>query len=385
LRKKIELLFAIFFVSGFSGLIYESVWAHYVKLFLGHAAYAQTLVLVVFIGGLALGAWLVSRRAERMRNPLRLYAIVELATGIIGLLFHAIFTVSIDWGYSTLLPAACDASSAFCPAQWVLAGLLLAPQSILLGATFPLMSSAVLRLSNEQPGHDIASLYFLNSLGAVLGVLASAFLLIPSVGLPGTLQTAGFANVALALAAYFLSKVAPPPMAIAPVQVAVASEERETRRLVKVLLATAFLTGLSSFIYEIVWIRMLSLVLGASTHSFELMLATFILGIALGGLRVRSMVDNVGDTVRFLAIVQIAMGVAAAATIPLYNGGFDLMAWMLSSVSRSDGGFVIFNLTSTVIALIVMLPATFCAGMTLPRINNRLFRGGSGVHSHGRR
>jgi predicted membrane-bound spermidine synthase len=377
------LLFAVFFVSGFSGLIYESVWSHYVKLFLGHAAYAQTLVLVVFIGGLALGAWVVSRRAERMRNPLRLYALVELVTGILGLLFHGIFTFAIDWGYSTLLPAACDASSAYCAAQWALAGVLLAPQSILLGATFPLMSSAVLRLSNESPGHDIASLYFLNSLGAVLGVLASAFLLIPSVGLPGTLQTAGFANVALALAAYFLSKVAPPPMAIAPVQQPVASEERETRRLVKLLLATAFLTGLSSFVYEIAWIRMLSLVLGASTHSFELMLATFILGLALGGLRVRSMIDSVRDSVRFLAIVQIAMGIAAAATIPLYNGGFDLMAWMLSAVSRTDGGFVIFNLTSTAIALLVMLPATFCAGMTLPLITYRLLRSRAGERSLG--
>lgn len=77
MRKKVELLFLIFFVSGFSGLIYESVWSHYVKLFLGHAAYAQTLVLVVFIGGLALGAWLVSRRVERLRNPLRLYAVVD--------------------------------------------------------------------------------------------------------------------------------------------------------------------------------------------------------------------------------------------------------------------------------------------------------------------
>ncbi len=90
-RKRIDLLLVVFFVSGFSGLIYESVWSHYVKLFLGHAAYAQTLVLVVFIGGLALGAWLVSRVAERLRNPLRLYAIVELATGLLGLMFHGIF------------------------------------------------------------------------------------------------------------------------------------------------------------------------------------------------------------------------------------------------------------------------------------------------------
>jgi len=383
-RKKVELLFLVFFVSGFSGLIYESVWTHYVKLFLGHASYAQTLVLVVFIGGLALGAWLVSRAAERLRNPLRWYAGVEAITGVLGLLFHVIFNFAVDWGYSTLLPAACEPTSSFCAAQWGLAALLLAPQSILLGATFPLVSSAVLRQSNETPGHDIASLYFLNSLGAVLGVLASAFVLIPNVGLPGTLHTAGLANITLALVAYFLSKDPPPALAIPPVQPhEAAGAERDTRRLVTVLLATAFLTGLSSFIYEIVWIRMLSLVLGASTHSFELMLASFILGLALGGLYVRRVVDQVGDSVRFLAIVQIVMGIAAAATVPLYNGAFDFMAWMLSSVSRNEGGFVLFNLSSTIIALVVMLPATFCAGMTLPLITYRLLRSSSGEKALG--
>ena len=120
-RKKVELLFLVFFVSGFSGLIYESVWTHYVKLFLGHASYAQTLVLVVFIGGLALGAWLVSRAAERLRNPLRWYAGVEAITGVLGLLFHVIFNFAVDWGYSTLLPAACEPTSSFCAAQWGLA------------------------------------------------------------------------------------------------------------------------------------------------------------------------------------------------------------------------------------------------------------------------
>ena len=383
MRKRVEVLFLVFFVSGFSGLIYESVWSHYVKLFLGHASYAQTLVLVVFIGGLALGAWLVSKYAERLRNPLRLYALVEMATGILGLLFHGIFNATIEWGYATLLPAACDPSSAFCAAQWGLSALLLAPQSILLGATFPLVSSAVLRLSAEQPGHDIATLYFLNSLGAVLGVLASAFVLIPNVGLPGTLHTAGLCNVTLAIAAYFLSKQPPPALAVAPVEARASEDAASEGRLVKVLLATAFLTGLSSFIYEIVWIRMLSLVLGASTHAFEIMLAAFILGLALGGMWVRKVVDSVGDSVRFLAIVQLAMGVSAAATIPLYNGGFDLMAWMLSSVSRNTGGFVIFNLTSTSIALLVMLPATFCAGMTLPLITYRLLRSRSGERSLG--
>ena len=90
MKNKTDLLFVAFFASGFSGLIYESVWAHYVKLFLGHAAYAQTLVLVVFIGGLAAGAALCARFAERVRNPLRAYAWVEGAIGLLALVFHGL-------------------------------------------------------------------------------------------------------------------------------------------------------------------------------------------------------------------------------------------------------------------------------------------------------
>src|SRR6185369_6971438 len=145
----------------------------------------------------------------------------------------------------------------------------------------------------------------------------------------------------------------------------------------------AFLTGLSSFIYEIVWIRMLSLVLGASTNTFELMLASFILGLALGGWWVRSRVDASGDPVRFLARVQILMGLAAVATIPIYNGAFDFIAWVLYAVSRNDGGFVLFNISSTTVALLVMLPATFCAGMTLPLITYRLLRSPTGERALG--
>src|SRR5213592_3855683 len=108
MRHRADPLFVLFFISGVSGLIYESVWSHYVKLFLGHAAYAQTLVLVIFIGGLALGSWLCARLAAGIANPLRVYALVEGAIGIAALVFHAIFVAAVDWGYSTLLPATCE-------------------------------------------------------------------------------------------------------------------------------------------------------------------------------------------------------------------------------------------------------------------------------------
>ncbi|HUQ27128.1 MAG TPA: fused MFS/spermidine synthase [Usitatibacter sp.] len=381
-RRSTDTVLVLFFVSGFCGLIYESVWAHYVKLMLGHAAYAQTLVLAVFIGGLALGSWLCARVAERIRNPLLGYAIIEGAIGLFALVFHNLFMRAMDWGFESLLPGACEQATTFCGPQWALAAAMLAPQSILLGMTFPLVSSAVLRLDNSNPGHDISALYFLNSLGAVLGVLASGFLLIPAVGLPGTLMMAGVANVVIAVLAYFVSKGMPGRLDIAKMAAPRAASGEEKPLLVP-LLAVAFFTGLSSFIYEVGWIRMLSLVLGSSTYSFELMLASFILGLALGGLWIRKHIDAAADPIRLLALIQVVMGLLAALSIPIYNGSFDLMAWLLSAVSRNEAGFVIFNLTSTLICCLVMLPTTFCAGMTLPLITYRLLRSPTGEKSLG--
>src|SRR5689334_508440 len=83
--------YILFIASGFAGLIYESVWTHYLKLYLGHAAYAQSLVLIVFMGGMALGAAACARFSTRIRNPLAAYAVIEAAIGAFALVFHEMF------------------------------------------------------------------------------------------------------------------------------------------------------------------------------------------------------------------------------------------------------------------------------------------------------
>ncbi len=372
----VRILYALFVVSGFCGLIYESIWSHYLKLFLGHAAYAQTVVLVVFIGGLALGAWLAGHFATRVKRPLLVYAAAEFIVGVSALVFHRVFVAGTQWAYTTLLPATCGAES-WCWSQWTFAAILILPQSILLGTTFPLMTSGVLRIDPGLPGSKLSLLYFLNSIGAVGGVLASGFLLIPLVGLPGVLLTAGILNIALAIAVYFVDKRAQPAQS-SRFAADGAPGALQGPRMAVLLLLVAMLTGLSSFIYEIAWIRSLSLVLGSATHSFELMLASFILGLALGGLWIRSRIDRIADPVRFLAIVQIVMGLLAAATLPVYSASFDLMAWVLEAVSRTEAGYAVYLLLATVICLLVMLPATFMAGMTLPLITYHLLRSRGG-------
>src|SRR5262245_63284810 len=288
--------YVLFTASGFAGLIYESIWTHYLKLFLGHAAYAQSLVLVVFMGGMALGAGLCSRLSERLKNPLLGYAAAEAVVGVLALAFHPAFVGVTDWGYGTLLPWLGNEWLAL-GGKLAIACLLILPQSILLGATFPLMSAGLVRAHPASSGESVAMLYFTNSLGAAAGVLASGFWLIAWVGLPGTLRTAGVLNLLLAAPVWLLAR---------PAQLAPLPRREEMDDGSRLLLAVALLTGLASFVYEISWIRMLSLVLGSSTHAFELMLATFILGLALGGLAIRRRVDGAASPERLLGWVQLA-------------------------------------------------------------------------------
>lgn len=145
----------------------------------------------------------------------------------------------------------------------------------------------------------------------------------------------------------------------------------------------SFGTAVASFIYEIAWIRMLSLVLGSATHAFELMLSAFILGLALGALWIRNRADRVEDPVLYLGAVQWVMGLLAVATLPLYLMTFDWMAIVINTVQTNERGYRVFQLARYFLAMLVMLPATFCAGMTLPLITRVLMRGGAGERAIG--
>ena len=359
-----SLFFFLFAVSGFAGLIYESIWSQYLKLFLGHAAYAQTLVLALFMGGMAIGSWLCSRASAKWSNLLRSYAVAEATIGVAALGFHYVFVSATELAYASILPALNNelAATLF---KWGLAGVLILPQSVLLGMTFPLMSAGLIRRYPLAPGESLSMLYFTNSFGAAIGVLTSGFFMIGKLGLPGTIQAAGVLNLGLASIVWLLARGTEPPM---PASASGSRHTASRSTSYRLLLVVALLTGTASFIYEIGWIRMLSLVLGASTHSFELMLSAFILGLACGGLWLRHRIDSIGDPVKFLGLVQVAMGLLALATLPLYDQMFTLMQAIMQALARTDSGYTLFLLSSHGIALTIMFPATFCAGMTLPLI-----------------
>ena len=258
---KRQTLFALFLLSGFTSLIHESIWSQYLKLFLGHAAYSQTLVLAIFMGGMALGSWWIARSCAHRRRLLLGYAFVEGIIGLCALAFHPVFTSATDWTFDSVLPSL---SSPFViqAFKWTLGTLLILPQSVLLGMTFPLISNGIIRRWPGEPGATLSTLYFTNSLGATIGVLASGFVLIEAVGLPGTILTAGVLNIALALAAWLIVREEPEPSPVAPVAPSTGNVLSRHRWYIW----AAFITGAASFFYEIGWIRMLSLVLSISSN-----------------------------------------------------------------------------------------------------------------------
>jgi len=380
-----RVLFLLFFLSGLSGLIYESIWSRYIRLFVGSAATAQILVLSLFMGGMSLGALLAGRTLSRVRAPIVVYGVIEGLIGLYALAFPYLQAGAMRLSYDVLFPAL-GGGSAVVLAKWSVAALLILPPCVALGTTFPLMSVGILRRDLTHSGEVLSLLYFTNSLGASAGALLSGFVLVGALGLPGTLMVAAGINVLIMVVAVRDRDPAPPieERAVGPVR-----GERARGSMVWLFLAVAFGTGLSSFMYEIGWIRLLSMVLGSATHSFEVMLSAFILGLAMGGLFIRKRMDGYRRPEVVLAVVQLAMGLAAILTLPLYEWAVSAMGWLMEyeagtrevlgfelSLSRTDGLWITFNVVRYLLCLLIMFPATFCAGMTLPLLTHVMLRRG---------
>ncbi len=363
-------LFLLFFLSGMSGLVYESIWSRYIRQFVGSAATAQVLVLALFMGGMSVGALLAGRLIGRIRRPVLAYGLIEGAIGLFALSFPAFFDVTLRLAYDVIFPLF-GGGLGVGLAKWGLAAGLIVGPCILLGMTFPVMSVGILRREPAHAGEILSFLYFTNSLGASMGAVLSGFVGVPWLGLPGTLAVAGALNLLILLVALRDRRAAPAP--------ALAAEPArpDARRVGLLFLAVAFGTGLSSFMYEIGWIRLLSMIIGSATHSFEVMLSAFVLGLALGGLWVRRRMDGFRFPELVLAFVQLLMGMAAVATLPLYMAATGAMAWLLSDPDgRTLGTWIGFNVLRYLVCLMIMLPATFCAGMTLPLLTHVLLRRG---------
>jgi len=280
----------LFFCSGATALVYEVIWSRYLALLFGSTIQAQTVVLAVFMGGLALGNKLFSRHADTARNPLAIYGRIEIAIGCYAFLFWFLYRAA-DWVFVKLGSGGLDHPFALLLLKGILSVALLLGPTILMGGTLPILA-AWLQKTAPDGGQQSARFYSVNSLGAVCGAGLTGFFLVEWLGLRTTMNLAAVVNIIIGAGAIALGKEqtvsTPAPGKSAAKPKPAISDAKGNLSILRWGCLLVTLTGAVSMGLEVLSSRCLCLIFGASLQVFSIVLMAFILGIGLGSAVVAS-------------------------------------------------------------------------------------------------
>jgi spermidine synthase len=336
-------LAAIFAASGGAALMYELVWFHLVQLVVGASSISVAVLLCSFMGGMALGSWLIPRVAPSA-HPLRIIAILEAGIAVLGVAIpialpfvQRAYVAIVGYGFGAVLLRA-----AVCV-------LILTPPTMLMGATLPIAA----RLRDV----DVGRLYTMNLAGAAIGAALAGFYLLRVFDVYVASGVAIAINVVVAVAAWQCS---PRVTALDGAQTIV------TARATRALYAVAAFSGFTALGAEVVWTRQLSLLFGASVYTFSLILAVFLAGLAIGGSIGARMARRTSEAAIALGRVQLALPLTIATgawmIVNLLPGWQPTRAF-LPAIHASPALTFGFDALRCAIA---MLPATILWGARFP-------------------
>lgn len=324
-----------FTISGFTSLMLEVVWSKALSRMLGSTLHSVSTVVAAYLAGLALGAYLAGRWSHRVGRPLAAYGLLEMGIGLFALgslwLFAALDPV-LGGAYASLGAQ----SPLYLLTRVALAVLALLVPTTCMGATLPYLVAWATRAGTSF-GRSLGRLYGLNTLGAVAGSAVAGFVVIPGLGLLGTTRLAG--GVALLLGAVMTVLGAREPRSEAAAEVAgapSAAAARGAHPLGRRGLAIALfgLSGAVALALEITWTRVFSLTFGSSVYSFALVLASYLLALAIGSLLWGGRLADARNPWRSFAILQAAAAAGAGLglwLVPELPGRFvDLLSTNMS-------------------------------------------------------
>jgi spermidine synthase len=267
----LAVLMLLFIGSGCAALIYEIVWFQLLQLVIGSSAVSLGVLLGTFMGGMCLGSIVLPQIISPRRHPLRVYAFLEMGIGVLGLavLFgmpyvDRLYVQAVGHGMGSVL------------LRGGVCALCLLPPTLLMGATLPAIARWV--KTTPQGVSWLGFFYGGNIVGAVIGCLLAGFYLLRVYDMPTATYVAAALNVAVAVPALLLAKMTsyePPPVAPR------ADKSSRTPGAVHAYVAIA-LSGMTALACEVIWTRLLSLMLGATVYTFSIILAVFLMGLGIG-------------------------------------------------------------------------------------------------------
>lgn len=342
----------IYFGSGMASLIDEVVWTRLLKLTLGNTVYASSIVVSMFMGGLALGAYIMSRHADRVRRPLRLYAILELFATISAISVPVILRFA-DAGYRALYLQWRPSPEGLLPLQVLVSALIVLVPAMIMGSTLPLVAHYVTRV-HDQVGRLVGRLYALNTLGAALGCFLAGFVLIRVLGVWGALVWAAVTNLAVAAAGWYLSRRSETATADETSAIRESRPERQAARpgahqRGDWLLAVAFFSsGLISIGYELVWMRAIVIPVGGYTYVFSAVLTVYLLGNFVGAAIGSRLAARVARPEMALGLSLSALGLFGLALGPW------LVLWLVEAGPELARGLFGQSMHAPVVSALVM-------------------------------
>jgi len=342
----------LFLASGAAGLIYQVVWTQDLVLIFGDTTLAIVTTVSAFLAGLGIGSLAGAAVGARLRRPLAVYGLLEVAVGGLALVMPVAFGViatAFRRAYLSLPP------TEVALIRFGLAFVALAPVTMLMGMSLPVLTRHLVR-EDPQVGDRIARLYGLNTLGAVAGLVASGYLLIELIGLRGTTLVAVGLNLCAGGGAVLVSRVSGAAAGPGPA----AGPRPPLRARQRLLLAVTFASGLVSLALEVLWTRMMLQATGSSIYVFIAVVAVFLIGIAGGSLIYERRRDRSPQLATLGALLAAAGGLAL---VPMILSNVSGPAWLPAAV-------------------VLILPVTAIFGYTFP-LTVRLFVGRADEASRG--
>jgi len=368
-----RLAYLFVLTTGFTGLVYQVTWHQYLSFYLGSHAMAAALVLAVFFLFLSLGYAVLGRNIHRIpiKNKLFVYGIIEALIGFYALLSPPLFHLLVQY-----LPAGGQSQASDFLLGFFFTTAYIGIPTFLMGTTIPVLTQALTRDYESSHGTH-AAVYGLNTLGAVFGALLTGFVLIEAWGLPLTLLNTGLLNILVGFATWGIWKARPRAFSgIAPEAAPSTDPDssqtghaQSSRAWVLLLLAVSFASGFYVFSLENLMIRVAGLVIGSSNYTFSMIVAAFILGIALGSLWVgRRRVRGPG----FFLGVQVALLISSVVLyllVPVLPEWFARIRVLIAPAYLNIPYY--WTAVFTLFALILLVPVALM-GMNLPLIFNYL-------------
>jgi len=349
------LIYLLFFFSGISGLVYQTVWLRILGRVMGNTIYATAVVVGTFMAGLALGSFLIGRIADRHKKPLRLYAILELWIGVSALLLFFLFD-RLTPLYRFIYASFGEERIILTLFQAILLFIILLIPTSLMGGTLPVLT-AYTGKGGSIFSARIGNLYGLNTLGAVVGVVGSGLVTIGAAGEFNTVLTGIVINFLVALIAFSLVKEEKEDVEdnkiIEKKEQKISPYSSPVRKFV--LLAYG-INGFCAIACEIVWTRLLQLPLGTSIYAFSMMLGIYLLGIAAGSIAGARFINRLKDPLAFFGLAQ--------AFIALYS---ILGMYLYTLFTPSWETINVYNIIS--VPVVIVFPITFILGLVFPAVS----------------